>query len=86
MASAVGFGEAYDPENNRPSMMEVTQYCKEQELSISMGIDFWCYYDHNSWMDPDGQPVRNWKALLHSWDQYREEKDVCSAYSGWYGT
>lgn len=55
--------EAFKP----PTLAEVSAYCRERKS----GVDpkkFFDYFDVAGWIDSKGNPVRNWKQKLITWE------------------
>lgn len=57
-----------------PSLEDVRKYCAERNSSVD-AKRFWDYFEVGGWVDANGQPVRNWKQKLITW----ESKDMGSA-------
>ena len=50
-----------------PTLEEVKSYCQERKSSVDP-LRFWTYYNAGNWKDAKGQPVRNWKQKLITWE------------------
>lgn len=59
-----------------PTLDEVNDYVLEKKLHVS-SKKFWEYYDAGAWKDANGNPVRNWKQKLLTWES-REPKPAPS--------
>lgn len=55
-----------------PSLEEVQEYVKKQQLKIDP-LKFFSYYSARDWQLRPGQPLRNWQAACRTWDL--NEKD-----------
>ena len=51
-----------------PTLEEVKAYCKERNSSVDPK-QFFEYFDVGKWIDSKGEPVRNWKQKLITWEQ-----------------
>lgn len=56
-----------------PSFEEVEAYCKERNSSVNPK-DFYDYFDTGHWIDSRGEPVRNWKQKLITWENHAKGK------------
>ena len=54
--------------NTYPTCSEIDIYCDEQGLRNVSAAQFWTHYYLKGWKDKDGQPVKDWKALLKRWN------------------
>lgn len=52
-----------------PTLKEVEEYCKSRNSSVDPKA-FWEYFNEGKWKDAKGQPVRNWKQKLLTWEKY----------------
>lgn len=52
-----------------PTLDEVTEYCRSRNSPVDPK-KFWEYFDAGGWKDAKGQPVRNWKQKLLTWEKY----------------
>lgn len=50
-----------------PTLEEVAEYCKERNNNIDPQV-FFDYYSKGHWNDSKGEPVRNWKQRMISWE------------------
>lgn len=56
-------------EKKGPSCMDVQSFAEQEGLQHVDAIQFWSHYYLNDWRDQNGQPIRDWKALLRSCNQ-----------------
>ena len=59
---------------NPPTLEEVRAYCSERCSRVDP-VAFWEYYNAGEWKDAKGQPVRNWKQKLLTWEKKDKESD-----------
>ena len=52
----------------KPTIEEVTSFCKEQKLSKVNPQDFWDYYESNGWK-VGKQTMKDWHAAIRRWDR-----------------
>lgn len=52
-----------------PTLEEVEAYCRERCSPVDPR-KFWEYFEVGGWKDNKGQPVRNWKQKLLTWEKY----------------
>lgn len=50
-----------------PTLEEVKAYCKERKNNVD-AKKFFDYYDASEWVDNKGNPVRNWKQKVITWE------------------
>lgn len=50
-----------------PSLQQIQDYCAERKNSVS-AVKFFDYYTAGNWKDAKGNPVKNWKQKLLSWE------------------
>lgn len=50
-----------------PTRQECIDYAREKHPSVDGGR-FWDYYAEGDWHDSRGNPVRNWKLKMNTWD------------------
>ena len=55
----------------QPSLGEVEQFISANGLTVN-AYSFWKTYEDKGWT-VNGEPVRNWKALITSWDKARKD-------------
>lgn len=56
-----------------PSFEEVEAYCKERNSPVNPK-DFYDYFDTGHWIDSKGEPVRNWKQKIITWENHAKGK------------
>jgi phage replication O-like protein O len=56
-----------------PTLEQVEAYILEKHLRVN-GKRFFDYFDAGEWIDGKGNPVRNWKQKLITWDRHEPEK------------
>ena len=56
-----------------PSLDEVKEYASERKSSVDPE-KFYQYYEAGSWHDKDGNPVKNWKQKMISWERGKDGK------------
>ena len=52
----------------KPTLEEVQAYCKERNNNVDAKA-FFDYYNAGEWKDAKGQPVKNWKQKVISWER-----------------
>ncbi len=53
-----------------PTLEEVQKYVKDNpEIKVDP-VDFWKGFNDGGWIDTRGNPVRNWKLKLRTWNRY----------------
>ena len=57
-----------------PSLDEVKDYCRERKSTVNP-VKFFEYYSAGHWIDSKGQPVRNWRQKLITWEKKEEERN-----------
>ena len=62
-----------------PTLTEIKNYVSEIKSSINPD-HFFDYYEARGWEIKPGQPMRNWKAVVRTWE--RREKDGANGHSG----
>lgn len=55
-----------------PTLEEVQAYCKERNSPVD-AQKFFDYFTAGGWKDAKGNPVRNWKQKLLTWEQYQAQ-------------
>lgn len=50
-----------------PTLEEIQQYCKERKNNVD-SKKFFDYYEADNWIDSKGNPVRNWKQKVITWE------------------
>ncbi len=51
-----------------PTLEEVKEYVQERNSNVDP-IKFWDYYETGGWKDSKGNPVKNWKQKLLTWEK-----------------
>lgn len=51
-----------------PTLAEVKEYCAEIKSSIDAEM-FFDSYESSGWVKANGQPIKNWKATLRTWER-----------------
>ena len=54
-----------------PSLEDVEKYCKERKNQVD-AKKFYDYFSASDWIDSKGNPVRNWKQKVITWEGYKE--------------
>lgn len=57
----------------KPSLQEIADCIKEKGYNVDAGA-FYDYYEANGWKQAGGNPIKNWKAALSTWN--RREGDL----------
>lgn len=52
-----------------PTLEEVEKYCKERNNNVD-AKKFFDYFSASEWVDSKGNPVRNWKQKVITWEGY----------------
>lgn len=60
---------------NPPTLDEVREYCKSRNSSVNPDT-FYEYFTAGNWKDSKGNPVRNWKQKLITWENHRNTNSV----------
>jgi hypothetical protein len=56
-----------------PTLEEIQNYCKERNNNVD-AKKFFDYFSASDWVDSKGNPVRNWKQKVITWEGYNNEK------------
>lgn len=51
----------------RPTLKQITDYCKSRNSSVNPE-KFFNNYESSGWIKANGQPVKNWKATIKTWE------------------
>ena len=51
-----------------PTLDEVKEYIKKRNSPVDP-VKFWEFYDAGEWVDSKGEPVRNWKQKVITWEK-----------------
>ena len=57
-----------------PTLEEVEAYCKERKNNVD-AKKFFDYFDAADWVDSKGNPVRNWKQKVITWESYAKQPE-----------
>ena len=52
-----------------PTLEEVEKYCQERKNNVD-AKKFFDYFNASDWVDAKGNPVRNWKQKIITWESY----------------
>ena len=61
-----------------PTLEEVQAYCKQRNNNVDQKA-FYDYYNESGWKDKNGDPVRNWKQKVITWERYEKPKSTLPA-------
>lgn len=61
------------PKFTPPTLEEVEAYVRERGSPVDP-VRFWEYFETGGWKDAKGQPVRNWKQKLLTWEEFQPKK------------
>ena len=64
---------------NPPTLDEVRRYCSERGSNVDPD-KFFEYFDTGGWKDARGQPVRNWKQKLLTWEKFDKPMGKTAEY------
>lgn len=56
-----------------PTLEEVETYVRERNSPVNPK-DFFDYFDTGHWIDSKGEPVKNWKQKLITWESHEKDK------------
>ena len=56
----------------KPSVEEIAAYCTERKNGIDPEA-FFDKYEANGWVDKNGNPMKDWKATIRTWERWRKE-------------
>ena len=51
----------------RPTVEEIRAYCRERENAVDPQR-FFDYYEANGWVQGKGKPIKDWKAMVRTWE------------------
>lgn len=57
-----------------PTLEDVEKYCKERNNGVD-AKKFFDYFDAADWIDSKGNPVRNWKQKVITWESYAKQTE-----------
>ena len=63
-----------------PTLEEIKAYCRERNNSVDPQV-FFDYFDTSGWIDGNGNPVRNWKQKMITWEGRQHSTNKPSATS-----
>lgn len=63
-----------------PTLDEVADYCKSRNSPVDPK-KFWEYFNEGGWKDAKGNPVKNWKQKVLTWERYADSKEQQPAQS-----
>ena len=58
-----------------PTLDEVKAYCKSRNSDVNPDL-FFEYFDTGNWIDSKGNPVKNWKQKLLTWESHNGNNGV----------
>ena len=56
-----------------PTFQEVMDECRKGGYKASIASKFFMFYDRSHWRTKEGEPVRDWRALLRIWNENEAE-------------
>lgn len=56
-----------------PTLEEVTEYAQQRNSPVDP-VAFWEYFNAGEWRDSKGEPVRNWKQKLITWEKHEPKR------------
>lgn len=59
---------------NPPSLDDVKKYVSEKKLSVN-AEQFYNYFTEGNWVDSKGNPVKNWKQKILTWNGYANKEN-----------
>lgn len=60
-----------------PTIEEVKAYCEERKNNVDYKY-FYDYYSSGNWKDKKGEPVKNWKQRIITWERNNQNKNYNS--------
>ena len=54
-----------------PTLEEIEEYCKSRNNNVD-AKRFFDYFDASNWVDSKGNPVKNWKQKVITWENYND--------------
>jgi hypothetical protein len=61
-----------------PTVDQVRDYCRERKNTIDPEL-FHAHYAANGWVQAGGQPIKNWKMAVVTWEKNRRARDGSAA-------
>ena len=52
-----------------PTLEDISDYCLERQNNVNPKA-FFDYFSAGGWIDAKGQPVKNWKQKIITWEKY----------------
>lgn len=65
--------EKREKKKARPSLQEIQAYVREKKLLVN-AEQFYDYFEAGNWKDSKGQPVRNWKQKILTWNKFESKQ------------
>jgi len=62
----------------KPTIQEVSDYCQERKNQI-VAADFIDYYEARGWAFKAGQPMKDWRAAIRTWERNASRSLATSA-------
>lgn len=56
----------------KPTVEEISAYCRERGNGIDADA-FFDKYESNGWVDKNGNPMKDWKATIRTWERWRKD-------------
>ena len=56
-----------------PTLEEVQEYCEQRKNDVN-AAKFFDYFSASNWIDSKGNPVRNWKQKIITWEGYNKKE------------
>ena len=66
-----------NPKTTPPTLDDVNDYVMERHLHVS-ARKFYDYYEAGDWKDAKGNPIRNWKQKLLTWEAHEPKGNLCT--------
>ena len=62
------------PDHVPPSLPDVFRYFTQEKMYNANFVEFYFYYEDRDWLDGNGQPIKNWKAMARRWNDGNQPK------------